>query len=291
MGFTASTITALVRHLTDWTLTTIDELFRDAGIGLGQAAEQQRDSSQRRSLARDYISSLDLTDPGDERKLLAVFTEVLHSDSRGPSGLTACEPLISRLRRDGFHVDLDTLTVTGGQHALTATGLSALGDASAVREQLARLDSTVAADPRAAVSAAKDLVESTAKLVLRERGIEFGQSDKLPKLVAAAQRSLGLDPRALADEKALRSLLGSLIALTQGLAELRNDGGTGHGRESVPMWVQPRHARLAATSATAWCDFILETLADPTAPWTKAGGRDAERDLGSSKQPGADDPA
>jgi hypothetical protein len=42
--------------------------------------------------------------------------------------------------------------------------------------------------------------------------------------------------------RALRRILGALTSLTQGLTELRNQVGTGHGRESVPAWVRQRHA-------------------------------------------------
>ncbi|MGH3380794.1 MAG: abortive infection family protein [Actinoallomurus sp.] len=53
-----------------------------------------------------------------------------------------------------------------------------------------------------------------------------------------------------------------------GLAELRSRGyGTGHGSASVPVGLVPRHAHLAVNAAFAWCRLILDTLADPKAPW------------------------
>ena len=70
-----------------------------------------------------------------------------------------------------------------------------------------------------------------------------------------------------AEELALKNILGSLTKLAQGVTELRNKVGVGHGRESVPTWVRPRHARLAAGAAQVWCQLVLETLEDPTAPW------------------------
>jgi hypothetical protein len=69
------------------------------------------------------------------------------------------------------------------------------------------------------------------------------------------------------EAKALKTILGSLSRLTQGVTELRNQVGVGHGRDSVPGWVRPRHARLAAGAATTWCNLMLETLGDPEAPW------------------------
>lgn len=155
--------------------------------------------------------------------------------------------------------------------------LDALPDSSAIREHLGRLASSIDTDPRlaVAVAVAKDLVESTAKLVLRETRIAYTRSDDLPALVARAQEALALHPAGVKDSTdeaaALRTILGSLIRLTQGVTELRNQVGVGHGRESVPAWVRPRHARLAAGAATTWCNLMLETLGDPEAPWRKAG--------------------
>jgi hypothetical protein len=138
--------------------------------------------------------------------------------------------------------------------SLVAPSLDALADASAIQEHLRRLASNIDADPRLAVSVAKDLVESTAKLVSRERAVTYTGREDLPALVARAQEALGLHAAGVSaaseEAKALRTILGSLASLTQGMTELRNKVGVGHGRESVPAWVKPRHARLAVGAAT-----------------------------------------
>jgi tellurite resistance protein len=149
--------------------------------------------------------------------------------------------------------------------------LNALTDPAVISEHLRRLAASVDSDPRLAVSVAKDLVESTAKLVLRDRGVAYTAKEDLPALVAMAQQALRLAASGVADStdeaKALKTILGSLTRLTQGVAELRNQVGVGHGREAVPTWVRPRHARLAAGAATTGCNLMLETLGDPDAPW------------------------
>jgi len=156
---------------------------------------------------------------------------------------------------------------------VVAVALDALPDSSAIREHLGRLAVSVDADPRLAVAVAKDLVESTAKLVLRESNVPYKKSDDLPALVARAQEALRLHPAGVNDSTdealALKTILGSLIRLAQGVTELRNKVGVGHGRESVPAWVRPRHARLAAGAASTWCNLMLETLGDPEAPWRR----------------------
>ena len=68
---------------------------------------------------------------------------------------------------------------------------------------------------------------------------------------------------------ALRQILQSLVTLAQSVTEVRNQVGVDHGAESVPIWVRPRHARLVVGAAQVWCQLMLETLADPDAPWRK----------------------
>jgi len=125
-------------------------------------------------------------------------------------------------------------------------------------------------DPRLAVSTAKALIESTAKSVLTARGLTYTKSAKVPALVNRAQESLGLAAKGVSDEvPALRQVLQSLVTLAQGVTEIRNQVGVDPGAESVPTWVRPRHARLVVAAAQAWCQLMLETLADPDAPWRK----------------------
>lgn len=174
----------------------------------------------------------------------------------------ALDPLLNRIYQLQEQVPAGTVVTPA---------LNALTNAAVITEHLKRLSASVDTDPRLAVSVAKDLVESTAKLVLRERNIEYNPKDDLPALVAQAQQALRLHAGGVADTteeaKALKTILGSLSRLTQGVTELRNQVGVGHGRESVPGWVRPRHARLAAGAATTWCNLMLETLGDPEAPW------------------------
>lgn len=172
---------------------------------------------------------------------------------------------------------LEARMVDPHTHSLAEQALAALTDPSAIVDSLRRVERTVDSDPRLAVSAAKDVIESTAKLVLTQLGESYTKNDDLPALANRAAAALGLTKRALTgttapDTESLGQLLGALNGLIGGIAQLRNAVGVGHGRESVPEWVQPRHARLASGMATTWCSLMLETLADPTAPWRVGKG-------------------
>ena len=57
---------------------------------------------------------------------------------------------------------------------------------------------------------------------------------------------------------ALRRIAGSLSGVAQGVAELRNLQGTGHGKSAWQESAEPRHARLAVGAATALGVFLFE---------------------------------
>lgn len=43
----------------------------------------------------------------------------------------------------------------------------------------------------------------------------------------------------------------------------------GHGQASIPAGLGIRHAHLAVNAVFTWCQLMLDTLADPLAPWRK----------------------
>ena len=68
----------------------------------------------------------------------------------------------------------------------------------------------------------------------------------------------------------VRCILGAVTTIANGLAELRNRGlGTGRGPASARGGLGSRHAHLAVNAALTWCQLMLDTLADPEAPWRK----------------------
>jgi hypothetical protein len=70
-----------------------------------------------------------------------------------------------------------------------------------------------------------------------------------------------------------RTLLSNLASLARYMNELRNLYGTGHGRDGRHRGLGPRHARLAATAAIAFANFVFETHREIRArrrPWRPA---------------------
>jgi hypothetical protein len=157
--------------------------------------------------------------------------------------------------------------------ALEAT-LTGLTDPSGIRAELERIRRALPDDPAGAIGAAKQLVEATAKVVLTERRLPVAVDAKVPELVKAAQQALQLHPSSILpgpdSSDAVKKILGGVSSIAVGVAELRNRGyGSGHGQASTPAGLSPRHAHLAVNAAITWCHLLLDTLADPTAPWRR----------------------
>jgi hypothetical protein len=57
----------------------------------------------------------------------------------------------------------------------------------------------------------------------------------------------------------VKRLLSNLATITQGIAELRNHYGTGHGKAAGAKGLGPRHAKLAVGAASTLAVFLAET--------------------------------
>jgi hypothetical protein len=57
-------------------------------------------------------------------------------------------------------------------------------------------------------------------------------------------------------------LLNNLASISNGLAEIRNLYGTGHGKHARSKGLQRRHARLAVGAASTLGVFLFETYRD-----------------------------
>ncbi|MFF0293717.1 abortive infection family protein [Kitasatospora sp. NPDC004614] len=236
-----------------------------------------QDTGARRSSFQSYAQAVNWSDRGHVERALLVFEDLMRVARRDEWQGKWLEDLTVPLERDGLRVD-ERGRILWTRPPTRTHDLSGLRDPSGILVELDRVHRDLSDDPAGAIGSAKQLIEATAKTVLRERGLPIDENAKMPALIKQAQKALALDASAAIPgpdgTDAVKKILGGAAAIAIGIAELRNRGyGTGHGQASAPTGLGVRHAHLAANAAITWCELMLDTLRDPAAPWRRTASR------------------
>lgn len=244
-------------------LLTIDIAFDNYGF----KADLDYDPNlpgQRRRRVEQYYASIDFTSDTDIAQLLQVYSDVLVElpcDNE-------TERLLKMLKQDGYELVNDRLEFTRASPALAQiTQIVHSRGLPEMEKLVSRLTRTTAvADPALAVGTAKELVESVCKTVLEDAGIAHANMP-LRRLVRKAAGVLSLLPEDIPDQAkgkdTISKVLNSLTQIVDGISELRNLYGTGHGRHGrVSRGVTTRHARLVVGAASTVAIFLLDTQAE-----------------------------
>ena len=125
------------------------------------------------------------------------------------------------------------------------------------------MESSIETSPYQAIGIAKELIETACKSIFKSRQEECNKNWDLSKLMRETTKLLKLTPDDISNEakaaSSIRQILGSLSSVVQGIAEVRNEYGSGHGKDSGFKGLQPRHAKLAVGAASTLAIYLLET--------------------------------
>ncbi len=132
------------------------------------------------------------------------------------------------------------------------------GDAASLDVEFNRALSNVDVNPREAVSAASNILESVCKVYIEEEGLELPARQDLRPVWTLVRKHLGFDPSAVEDQD-LQQILSGLISIVDGISALRTHASSAHGAGKKSYKLEPRHARLAIHSAHTVTLFILES--------------------------------
>jgi hypothetical protein len=213
----------------------------------------------------------------DDELFLRFLCETVHPVVRPDveESKKLCQLFNRYLKNDGFQ--LVEKTRMSGRPVYTGRDVGVIGapgiaaarevlsgtDATYVAQQITRMEASVLNDPDLAIGTAKELVETCCKTILHERKVEIPKGIDLPQLTKLTSKQLQLTPDHIADEAkaadTIKRLLSNLAIITQGIAELRNQYGTGHGKVSKARGLTPRHAKLAVNAAATLAVFLVET--------------------------------
>lgn len=118
-------------------------------------------------------------------------------------------------------------------------------------------------NPTEAIGKAKELIESCCKGILEENSQSYENTWDLPRLVKETTNLLKVTPENIPSDKrgaeSMISILKSLRAIANGLNELRNVYGSGHGKSPNYKGLSERHAKLAVGSALTLVNFLWDS--------------------------------
>lgn len=118
-------------------------------------------------------------------------------------------------------------------------------------------------NPTEAIGKAKELIESCCKGILEENSQSYESTWDLPRLVKETTNLLKVTPEHIPSDKrgaeSMISILKSLRAIANGLNELRNVYGSGHGKSPNYKGLSERHAKLAVGSALTLVNFLWDS--------------------------------
>ncbi len=214
---------------------------------------------------------------GDDEVFLRLLCETIHPVVRPDvtEATRLCQLFNEYLKNDGFQL-VEKTRISGkpvyvGRHvgvaATPGVGVARVvlveADAGYVAQQITRMEAAVENDPGLAIGTAKELVESCCKTILGQRGVDIPQRADLPQLVKLTSRELALTPDDIPEQAkaadTIKRLLSNLATITQGIVELRNRYGMGHGKEATAKGLTSRHAKLAVGAASTLAVFLIET--------------------------------
>jgi hypothetical protein len=248
------------RGLTSWTLGKIDKVFSREGFERS-VVHVSGVGGQRHQRVLEYLADFDPESPPDEQRLLRVLEFALEEMNDFVAGdLERRKKWLKRLKQDGYQLGADDRL-----HSTLSAQLVGLRSRtpakSGVGQVIDRLGRTPADAVDEQIGAAKELIESTARYVLKTHGVQTPTRTDLPGL--AKQAVAAIEPALISGAAAvgpLQRLLGQLVQLPVSVGELRNAVGSGHGRADASEGLQPWQGRLAVEAATAWCDAVLALM-------------------------------
>ena len=269
---------AFREFLVGWTLREIENEFSAAGLEPNLSYDPKL-SGQRREFVEQYYHAVDFTNPAQVERVLNVYEAVLaHCEASlanpenysGPAILKReYDKLLNCLQRDGYAFEDGRLRAKGNNALLRHLSTTAATlDADYLTAQVDRLAEAVEHDSDLAIGQAKELVETCCKTILATSGESDYDRLNLVQLVKKTMYHLQLLPENIPENakgnKIIKALLGNLAMVSQGMAELRNLYGTGHGKHAKHKRLPVRHARLAVGAATTLAAFLFETHEERT---------------------------
>jgi hypothetical protein len=203
----------------------------------------------------EMIHPIVKVDTSEVNKMLQIFNDNLQDDNF---------ELVEKTKISGRPIFVGRMKITGKESLARKTeNIRKILNAEYVTQQINLMETSIEISPHIAIGLAKELIETCCKSIFEERKIKYEKTWDLPKLMKETTKLLKLTPEDISDEvkaaKSIKQILGSLSSVVQGIGEIRNEYGSGHGKDGKFKGLQPRHAKLAVGAASTLAIYLLET--------------------------------
>jgi abortive infection Abi-like protein len=118
-----------------------------------------------------------------------------------------------------------------------------------LQKEFDRALANVESDPPSAITAACAILESTFKVIIAEKALTMPSDQSILPLWKPVQEHLQMQPGKSSDPH-VRQVPQGVASTIHGIAGMRSNTGSAHGRGPGAPTVEPRHARLAVPGAT-----------------------------------------
>lgn len=131
-------------------------------------------------------------------------------------------------------------------------------DIPSIESEFNRALDNVNSEPREAVSAACNILESIFKVYIADENLPQPQKQDLQNVWKVVRADLGFDTKLVQDDD-LKRVLSGILSIVDGIGAFRTHASSAHGEGRKTYKLKPRHARLAIHSAHTLALFVLET--------------------------------
>lgn len=203
----------------------------------------------------EMIHPLVRVESSEVNKMLQIFNDNLKEDNF---------EIVEKTRISNKPIFVGRLKITG-KDSIEKKGqnIKKILTADYVSQQINLMESSIENSPHISIGLAKELIETSCKSIFDERNEVYDKNWDLPKLMKETTKLLKLTPDDIPNEakaaSSIKQILGSLSSVVQGIGEVRNEYGSGHGKDGKFKGLQPRHAKLAVGAASTLAIYLLET--------------------------------
>ena len=203
----------------------------------------------------EMIHPIVRADSSHVNQLLQIFNDNLKEDNF---------EIVEKTRISGKPIFVGRVKITG-KETIEEKGKNIRDKLNAdyVSQQINLMETSIENSPHVSIGVAKELIETCCKSIFDERNESYDENWNLTQLMKETTKLLKLTPDDIPNEvkaaSSIKQILGSLSSVVQGIGEVRNEYGSGHGKNEKFKGLQPRHAKLAVGAASTLAIYLLET--------------------------------